>query len=209
MRTQASNTIGDSINNREQVASHYQVSDRRDKSSMFYRKVSKVIKSPEREARRLRAQMSKEVYPFVTVNQLIHQRKLAEKQGEEARFEDISAFLEEMVRQELDDGFPGTLEECLTYLTKNVSVGRLYAANIEAVYKQYTVNFEDDPFIHLPKVRKALAVSAELVNESAGHAYVNQQMGDMLEYVTDQERAQGCEGTDDELLEHIHSWDLK
>lgn len=209
MQMQAHNTIGSSVANREEIQQVYNTAGRRDKSAMFYRKVSKVIKNPEREARRLRAQMSKEVYPFVTVNQLIHQRTLAEKQGEEERFQAISYFLEEMVRQELEDGFPGTVSECLAYLKKNVAVGRLYAANIEAVYKQYTVDFKEDPFIHLPKVRKAYAVSAELATSSAGHAYVNQHMGEMIGYVTAQERSLGYEGSDEELLEKIHSWELK
>lgn len=205
MRTAAYNSTTCDHN---EVAEAYRPT-RTEKEAMFYRKVSKVLKNPKAEARRLRAQMSKEVYPFITVNQLDRQRKLAVEEGDDQRAEQIVSFLEEMIRQEMEDGFPGTVAECLTYLRLNVSVGRLYAANIEAVYRQYVKDLSEDPFIHLPKVRKALAISSDLASESIGHAYVCQKMEEMVGYVVGNERKLGYEGSDVDLLEAIHAWELQ
>jgi hypothetical protein len=182
---------------------------KRDRSKMFYSKTSKVIKNPEREARRLRAQMSKECYPFITVNQLSNQREQARRDGDTDRASAIEVFLAEMIRQEMEDGFPGGVDECLAYLGKNVSVGRLFAANIEAVHKQYVVDMVDDPFVHITKMRKAEQLSASMRGKGEGHMLVQKRMTEMLDYVVDQSRASGYEGTDEYLLNCIHSWDIR
>ena len=198
------NRIGDSITDRSEIAAHY--GNRRKKSfaELVYNKTSKVISKPQKWASTLRSQMSKDVFPFVTVNQLLKQLQIAEKKGDEARAQGIEDVLAEMISQERTDGFTGTDALCIQFLKAHVAVGRLMAADIEKVYHQYVVSFKDDPFIHIPKVIEARKVAENLASEDRDAADIYADMDQKLVYVCSQEREAGQVGSDAELLEALH-----
>jgi hypothetical protein len=209
--SKAYNSIVPTAHEKEAVKESYNKSlnSKKDFASRLYKKVSKVIKNPVKWARILRGQMSKDTLPFVTMNQLLMQNDIAYRENDMDRAGKIEELINEMVNQELEDGFPGTLELALEFLKKHVSIGRMYAAKIESVYCQYVVNYSTDPFIHIPKVVEARKVAekfaAEGFEDTRPALEIYQHLDDMIQYVLEMEIKAGETGTEEELLEALHS----
>ena len=197
------NMKGITINEMSEINNYLNRDNRRSTAEIIYDKVSRVITCPESWSRKIRSQMSKDTYPFVTMNQLIRQMDEAISADDDYRAELIQEVIDTMIAQEIKDGFPGSEEDALDFLKNHVAVGRLLAADIKAVYHQYVTTCSDDPFIHIPKLVKARAVATKLKNEM-----IRQELNSRIKFIVRSEEALGFAGTEKQVLDRIHSTEL-